>query len=329
MNVTELIERRRQSWNELDQLCGVMSSRTRKGIGSRQLARFASLYRAACADLALAEAWQLPPDTVRYLHNLVGRAHNQLYKSRRLDPATWYRVLFYKVPRVIFCDPYVILGFFVFFGIFLLSAYVAYDPERSPEFAENVCSAETLEGCERSHSNSTDNELSEMNILGTAGYQMHNTSIGMQCYTGGLLGFPGLLITIFNGAYIGAIFGYMARPDVAADTHFFAFVTAHGPFELTAIALSAGAGLRLGGAWIDTKGLARDASLFKTSRATLPVVGTIIILFGMAAVIEGCISPTAIPYIYKALIAGMSTVLLILYFVVLGFIRWRQGPEAE
>ena len=44
--------------------------------------------------------------------------------------------------------------------------------------------------------------------------------------------------------------------DVVGD-HFFEFVTAHGPFELTAIALAAGAGLRLGVGLFATAGLTR------------------------------------------------------------------------
>ncbi len=56
--------------------------------------RFSALYRAACADLALADAYQLPAETVRYLHQLVGRAHKQLYRSRSFNMSTWLTQLF-------------------------------------------------------------------------------------------------------------------------------------------------------------------------------------------------------------------------------------------
>ena len=67
-----------------------------------------------------------------------------------------------------------------------------------------------------------------------------------------------MLVTMFNAISLGAAFGYMARPDVPAGENFFHFVTAHGPFELTAIVLSAGAGLRLGLSWMMTGGLTRS-----------------------------------------------------------------------
>ena len=61
------------------------------------------------------------------------------------------------------------------------------------------------------------------------------------------------IITTFNAASLGAAFGYMARADVAAGETFFEFVRAHGPFELTAIVLSAGAGLRLAAAGLASR----------------------------------------------------------------------------
>ena len=51
---------------------------------------------------------------------------------------------------------------------------------------------------------------------------------------------------------LGAAFGHMGT--VEQRDNFFQFVTAHGPFELTAIVLSAAAGMRLGFSLVDTHG---------------------------------------------------------------------------
>ena len=56
MKVAALLENRRQTWMELDRLCATV----RGGKLTPEMAvRFSSLYRAACADLALADAYQL------------------------------------------------------------------------------------------------------------------------------------------------------------------------------------------------------------------------------------------------------------------------------
>ena len=89
MKVSELLERRRQQWRNLEVLCHHLEHRRLRALGGEGVLRFASLYRAACADLALADAYQLPPDTVQYLHQLVGRAHNQLYRSQTFRWREW------------------------------------------------------------------------------------------------------------------------------------------------------------------------------------------------------------------------------------------------
>jgi uncharacterized membrane protein SpoIIM required for sporulation len=159
----------------------------------------------------------------------------------------------------------------------------------------------------------------EENMMMAGFYVRNNTGIGLQCFAWGLLVVPGLLLTIFNAIHLGASFGYMARPEVAEGQNFFHFVTAHGPFELTAIVLSAGAGLRLGLAWIMPRPYSRYASLQRTGREMMPVMGAAMVMFFMAALIEGFLSPSAAPYWIKAAVAVLSSGILAFYFIVLGF----------
>ncbi|MCA9219133.1 MAG: stage II sporulation protein M [Planctomycetales bacterium] len=318
MKVAELLDRRRKFWQELEYLCDSMQAGGRKRLGAAGLTRFATLYRAACADLALADAYQLPPSTVQYLHRLVGRAHNQLYRTRVFDFAAWGRTLMVEVPQRVFNDRCVQLMFVLFYGVFLLSAFLAYRKDLWPTYAEDVLSAEMITGMEEMHTASTSGGS---NPFGTSAYIWHNTSIGLKCFVSGLLVIPGLFITMFNAATLGAVFRYMARPDVEQTKTFYEFVTAHGPFELTAIVLSAGAGLRLGVSWMSTKGLGRLASLQKTGRETLPVMGSAIIMFALAAITEASLSPSTLPYWVKATVAIVSSGMLTFYFVVLGFPR--------
>ena len=73
MKVADLLETRRENWRELETLCDKLANRRLRTQTAPLVARFASLYRAACADLALSDAYQLPPNTAQYLHHLVGR----------------------------------------------------------------------------------------------------------------------------------------------------------------------------------------------------------------------------------------------------------------
>ena len=321
MKVSQLLDLRRGNWQELEVLCVRFQSRARSAMTALEVARFSDLYRATCADLALADAYQLPPDTVRYLHQLVGRAHNQLYRSRPFNPQRWARILLVDVPRSIFKDRCIHAAFVLFWGIFLLSAVLAYSKTLWPTFAEEVIGDDGIEQLETNYRDPLRDRPYSVNVTMAAFYISHNTGIGLKCFVGGLLIVPGLFITIFNAGFLGACFGYMARPDVAAGRNFFEFVTAHGPFELTAIVLAAGTGLRLGVSLIRTGGFLRGDSLVRAAREAMPMMGSSMVLFTLAAFTEAFISPTSLPYWVKAGVALFDSGLLTFYFVVLGFPR--------
>ena len=127
---------------------------------------------------------------------------------------------------------------------------------------------------------------------------------------------------LHNALVLGAAFGYMGRPDIPQGANFFNFVTAHGPFELTAIVLSAGRRLAAWAmGWIRTNGLTRIASLQQTAIEAMPLMGVSMLLFFLAAMIEGFVSPTALPYPVKAGVGILSSGILMFYFIVLGFPR--------
>jgi uncharacterized membrane protein SpoIIM required for sporulation len=321
MQIAEIVAARRQNWQELDSLCSKLEARRGTTFAPETISRFSALYRSACADLALADAYQLPPNTVQYLHRLVGRAHNQLYRSSVFDYSGWGKMLFVEVPQQIFRDGCVQLAFMLFWGVFLLSAFLAVSTEMWPEYANQILGEQMINQLESNFADPIGGRQASMNPIMASFYIYNNTGIGLKCFAGGLLVIPGLLITTFNAAFLGAAFGYMARPDVAEGVNFFHFVTAHGPFELTAIVLSAGAGLRLGISWMKTNGYSRTASLRITARQTMPVMGAAMILFFLAAIIEAFLSPSSAPYVVKAAVALISSGLLMFYFVVLGYPR--------
>ena len=326
MKVADLLEQRRKNWQELEQLSEQVRLRSKRRIGAKAVSRFAELHRAACADLALADAYQLPPNTVQYLHRLVGRAHNQLYRSRDFDYASWGEKLLVEAPQRIFRDRCVQMLFVLFWGIFLLSATLAYSKDVWPNFAEGMLTQPVMDQMEENFAEPLGGRDPQANFFMASFYIRNNTSIGLKCYAWCILVIPGLFVTAYNAAHLGAAFGYMARPELTEGANFFNFVTAHGPFELTAIVLSAGAGLRIGISWIATGGLTRMSTLGKTSLEAMPIMGAAIVLFFLAALIEGFLSPSAAPYWIKATVAVLSCGALTFYFVVLGFPR--GGPRA-
>lgn len=314
MKVAELLVERRENWRELEAICVQMETRSRRRLGAGGIARFASLYRGACADLALADAYNLPPNTVGYLHQLVGRAHNQLYRARSFQISNWSHELLVALPQRLYRDNALRLAFVIFWSFFLATTFMAFV---SPEFAEAIWTKEGLNHMEEMHSHSVSGNSLNSGSASVGMYVWNNAGIGFQCFAlGMLLGVGGLLITISNGVMLGSCFGYMATTSVREN--FFQFVTAHGPFELTAIVVCAAAGMRLGFAIIDTQGLTRYDSLRLAARDAMPTAALGMVLFMLAACIEGLISPSTLPYAFKAAVAVLSSGILVFYFVLLG-----------
>lgn len=325
MRIAELLEKRRQGWLELERMCDSFRSVKYPFANNGSLvSRFSALYRAACTDLAMAEQYQLPPTSVEYLHRLVGRAHSQLYRSRQFGPARWIRYMSKIAPQSIFRDPCVKVAFVVFFGLFTLSAMLAWNEVRFPGFAERMLGAEQIKTLETNFDKPLDRNFDQY-VMMAGFYIKHNTSIGLQCFALGPLILPSLCALAYNAVVLGASFGYMARSDVDAGDVFFQFVTAHGVFELTAIALSAASGLRLGIGLFSTGGLRRLESFRLNAERALPIILASVVLFFLAAFTEGFISPSPLPYFLKACVAMLSSGMLMYYFVVLGYPR----PDIE
>jgi uncharacterized membrane protein SpoIIM required for sporulation len=318
MRVADRLARREVAWKELDGLLNRFSRFRRSKIEARDVLRLGALYREVCADLMLAEAHDLPRDTVEYLHSLVGRAHSAVYRDRGFRLRDLNRMLFQEAPAGLRHDPILRLASAVFFGVFLICAMLALG---RPGFARTVVGEESLSGMDQMYAEPIGVARADgktRNDAAMAGfYIQHNTSIGLQCFAWGLLfGLGSLYQLLHNAILLGSIFGYMANGPNAG--RFFTFVTAHSAFELSAIVVSAAAGMKLGWGLIDTQGRTRMASLRASAKGSLPAVGFAVVLFFLAALIEGFISGSSLPYLWKLAVLVLSTVAIAAYLTLGG-----------
>lgn len=312
MRVADRLARREAAWKELDRLLDRFSRFRRSQIQGEDVLRLGELYREACADLMLAEAHDLPRDTVEYLHSLVGRAHSAVYRDRGFQLRDLNRVLFQEAPARLRREPALRIAAAVFFGAFLICALLALG---RPGFARTVVGEESLSGMDQMYSEPIGDARNDAQMAGF--YIQHNTSIGLRCFAWGLVfGLGSLYQLLHNAILLGTVFGHMAGGPNAG--RFFTFVTAHSAFELSAIVVSGGAGLQLGWGLIDTRGRTRTASLRASAREALPAVGFAVVLFFLAALIEGFVSASSLPYAWKLAVLGLSASAIVAYLTLGG-----------
>lgn len=324
MKVTDMIAARSPEWRELEEDVTWLRGTAPRRLDPARTAAFARRYRSACSDLALATGMRFPESTVDYLQQLVADAHTQLYRIEGFSIIAWLRALLVDVPRRTVTDPCTWIAAAVFVALFgggMLAAALR------PGFAEEVAGESVIARMEEMYAERPNGEGFTAGRARMAGfYVFNNAGIGLRCFAGGiLLGVGSLVVLAFNSLFLGTVFGHMLVSPVA--DHFAEFVTAHGPFELSAIVLSAGAGLRLGWSVVDTRGWSRGDSLRRTAPQALATAGMATVLFILAAGIEGFVSPSPLPRGMKTAVAVASG-LVLAAFLATGFLPRRESRDA-
>jgi uncharacterized membrane protein SpoIIM required for sporulation/uncharacterized RDD family membrane protein YckC len=307
-----ILAKRRPDWLRLE---GMIAGERVAG-QPPQGAELSRLYRAACADLALAPACHLPQPNVTYLHGLVAQAHLRFYRRRA---GSWRRLadlLLVQVPGRLYGDACLRVALIAFYGVFIASTLLGL---ARPDLVERFVGEESLAQMRDMYADAPHGRDTVEGAAMGGFYIHHNVGIALACFASGIFAGVGSLVWLaFNGLYLGLIFGFMAGTGGSTRDHFFEFVSAHGPFELTGIALAGAAGLRLGLGMVVTRGLPRLDSLRRASGEALPILAAAAVLVAAAAPIEAFVSPSALPLYAKRTLMGLAAGLVLLYLVGLG-----------
>lgn len=290
MTQDEFVAKRRDSWRELEQLLG-LGKELHRSVPA-DISRTASLYRSVCADLMRARA-AFDPDLVRYLDGLAARAHNLLYGARAYRLGGLWSLVAREFPRTLRRRwKFFALASALFYVPFFLGMIATL---LSQEFAETILPPQQLAMMESMYEQGFDSGRDVEQDSQMAGfYVLNNVGIAFRCFaTGVLFGLGSLFYSIYNGLVIGVVLGWVTRAGHGGNI--LTFICGHGPFELTAIVISAGAGLQMGWALIKTDGLTRLGSLRSQARDLGHLIIGAAAMLVIAAGIEGYWSPSGLP----------------------------------
>ena len=111
---------------------------------------------------------------------------------------------------------------------------------------------------------------------------------------------------------------------------FFGMIMPHGLLELTAVFVGAGDGLRIGWAWIAPGPLrTRGRALVEAAReGTLVAPGLVVVLL-VSGVLEGYLTPSALPMLVKDIIGAAVWLAFLAYVVVLGRAAQLAGESGD
>ncbi len=148
----------------------------------------------------------------------------------------------------------------------------------------------------------------------------NNIQVTFLAFAGGmLLGLGTLYVLIENGILLGAVAGLAI--GAGNGRPFFELVVAHGVLELSCIAVSGAAGLRLASAIVDPGTRTRMEALRVEARAAVEMVLGTAVWLVVAGLVEGFLTPAG---------KGLTVVLVVglgLGALYWGLVLWRGAPE--
>ncbi|HEU5170057.1 MAG TPA: stage II sporulation protein M [Gemmatimonadales bacterium] len=257
-----------------------------------ELPEFAARYREVAADLARARTYQAAPDAVARLERLVAAGHNALYRDER---STW-RSVWVAVSREF---PAAVLQAYravlLAFALFAATSAVGYRMIRDrPALAEELLPEEMLrhaaEGAARTGEGRKYGEVAWAERPLAASFIItNNVRVAITCFAGGIfLGIGSLVVLAFNGVALGTFAGHFANQGLLA--YLLEFVVGHGVLELSAIWIATAAGLLLGMGVVAPGELSRSDALVLNGRVAARMMGMVVVLLGIAGLIEGFLS---------------------------------------
>lgn len=154
----------------------------------------------------------------------------------------------------------------------------------------------------------------------------NNAWLAALCLISGVLIVPVLWVLLQNVVNVGIAGGIMAA-NGRADL-FFGLITPHGLLELTALFVAAGAGMRLGWAWIDPGPLTRAESLARQGRTTAGMALGVAVLLAISGVIEAFVTPSGLPTAARIGIGVLALLAFVAYVLWGVALVRRHGATA-
>jgi uncharacterized membrane protein SpoIIM required for sporulation len=288
MNLVTFVRNKRPQWQRLEVLLGRIETSSVQGFDREMLRELSQLYRSCTSDLAFAQTYYQGTSLTLFLHQLVSRAHHQIYRTEGLTLGAMREFVRFRVPAAARANvSMLILSAIVFFSSFVLGLVTVQADER---MAALVVPAPILEDIYAGHM-WTQNVFSAVpaSVASTMIFS-NNISVALLAFVGGMLfGAGSFFILMLNGFIVGAVFRLCASYGLLPGL--MGFVASHGFLEISAIITASAAGFVLAGGILHPGNHSRrDALSVRGLAAAQLALGCVPALIA-AGLVEGFVSP--------------------------------------
>ncbi len=309
MDVDSYIRTNQPVWARLDEL----TARAGRGVGrlsAAELDELVKLYLRVSTHLSYARTYYRDPALTAALTGRVARSGSVVYgtRSRTLravgrffavtfPAALWHIRHFVAVSAVLLFVPALV------FGIWVANSPAALEAT-GPDAVRQSYVEEDFE----------DYYSSAPAAAFASQVFTNNVRVAVLAFAGGIaFCLLTAAILVFNGAAVGVAAGLFHAAGAAPK--FWGLILPHGLLELTAVCVAGAAGLRLGWALIDPGDRPRAVALVEEGRRAMVIVLGLVVVFGVAGLIEGFVTGSTLPTAARVGIGVAAEVVFLTYFV--------------
>ena len=290
--MNRFLDEKKDNWQRLEDLLAMLSGSSLRGLSRVEVREFGELYRRAASDLAIARAETRDAKLINYLNSLVIRAHGKIYRADSEGVGLIWRFFSHDFPATFRRNwQYMTIAFCIYAG-FAVFGFIATWVDT--DFTHFVMLSGVTEQVQSN--NHWWLSLNDANQVGASQILTNNILVTFRVFAmGAFFGIGAVYDLAFEGARLGSVFAtcYKLNPPFGNDLA--AFVVGHGVIELSTIFFCAGAGMMIGYAMINPGDLSRAQALKKKGMEAAKIVIGCACFLIIAGLIEGFLSPSALP----------------------------------
>lgn len=305
----------KDNWQRLENLLDILETSSLRGLTRMEVREFGELYRRAATDLAIARSETRDPKLINYLNSLVIRAHGKIYRAENQGLNLIWDFFAKDFPRAFRRTwRYTAFAFAVFMFFAIASFVLCYN---DLNFADQL----GLSGIQSAAQSNRQwwMRLNDANQVGSSQILTNNILVSFMAFAyGAFFGIGTIYVLVQNGLSIGGVLGvcYKVNPDFGNSLA--TFMVGHGVIEMSCIFIAAGAGLLIGYSLINPGDLTRAQALKKNGLEAARLAIGCACLLVVAGIIEGFLSPSALPAYVKIGTGILSGIAMYSYLLLAG-----------
>lgn len=283
---------RKADWQRLEELLEKAERRAGSTLSFEEAQQLALLYRKTATSLSVARDISMDKSLLTYLEALVARAFLAVYAPQERLGGVISRFFTRSAPQAMRSSLGALaLGFLaLFLGTFIGQALFATDSAWFYTFVPAELAGERGPGASTEALRAVlfDTEYNLLGHLGAfAAYLFsHNTRVALFSFALGVFAcVPSFVLTVYNGLILGAFWGLYAERDLGWEL--FGWLSVHGVTELSALAIAAAGGFKLGLAVLFPGDLTRKDALRSASRDAVKLALIAALMLLVAGLLEG------------------------------------------